>query len=129
MPKDGEICYARRRAGSSALPRFARQLTGAGGLSPASAWLPVTTGSPGDGASRDFKVSCSFHVSGPRTLSCVKQPKEAGIKEGEKIWVSDTDSWGQNEVNEIPFSHAAVLALSVSCRLLRGPWLQRQAQK
>lgn len=76
---------------------------GSGGVSRASARLPATAGSPRDGAGRGFKASCSFHVSGPGTLSCVQQPKEAGIKEGEKVWVSDMDSWGQNESNGIPF--------------------------
>lgn len=32
MPKDRQICYAWQRAGSSALPRFARQHAGTGGV-------------------------------------------------------------------------------------------------
>lgn len=84
MPKDREICYAWQRAGSCAVPRFARQ-RGSGGLSPASARLPATTGSPRDGASRGFKASCSFHVSGPGSSSHAQQPEEARRKDSEKV--------------------------------------------
>lgn len=63
MPEDREMC---RQLGSA---EVCQAVCGSEGLSPA------TVGSPGDGASHGFKASCSFHVSGPGTLSPAKQPK------------------------------------------------------
>lgn len=78
--KGREIGRARQRAGGWALPRFGRRHAGAGGR-------PLLLSGPGDRASRGFKASGSFRLSGPGSLSRAKQPKEAGIKEGEKVLI------------------------------------------
>lgn len=100
MPKDREICCAQRRAGSWALPRFARPCVGVGGSR-----LPLPVCLRPQVVPEMGQVVASRHHA-PSTclapglcLAC----KEAGIKEGEKVWVSDMDSWGQNESNGIPF--------------------------
>lgn len=77
-----------------------------------SASLPATMGGPGDRASHGFKASSPSMC--PGTLSRVEQPKEARIKEDEKVWVSQLDSWGQNKVNKTAFNYTAALAPSVS---------------
>lgn len=63
MLEDREMCRQLGSAGAC------QAVGGSEGLSPA------TVGGPADRASRGFKASCSFHVSGPGTLSHAKQPK------------------------------------------------------
>lgn len=123
MLKDREIRYARQRAGRCALPRFARQRAGAGGCRLP---LPVCLrpqAVPETGQVMASRHHAPFACLAPGFCLMRSSPRKLGLR---KVWVPDMDSWGQNEVNKIPFGSPAVLASSVSYRLLRGPWLQQQ---